>query len=179
MVTKGAASHTTTNSKAHSQQSQRIYDPLWTNALTFLDYLAERNLIQRDFNSAGIGQIVLSSGKLHIRDLNLIKQAMALPSLGLLPAEGTENSSRQAKRNRARQKAKDPEADPQQKLGIEILSLFPHSVQAQVVSEDGTIWCTLNEDLMSVEGCAPSRGVNCSPAFWICRFTWPRLLLRP
>ena len=44
---------------------QRVYDPLWTNALTLLDFLALEDLLNRDINSANLGQFVLLRSRKH------------------------------------------------------------------------------------------------------------------
>lgn len=38
--------------------TERVYDPLWTNALTFLDWLTEHGMSERNIRSARIGQYV-------------------------------------------------------------------------------------------------------------------------
>jgi len=38
-------------SQSGSEGQMRVYDPLWTNALTLLDYLDEARLIQRDIKT--------------------------------------------------------------------------------------------------------------------------------
>src|SRR5688500_5363914 len=47
-----------------SEEGERIYDPLWTNTRTFLDYLTTQNLIIEDIWAARIGQFVRARGKM-------------------------------------------------------------------------------------------------------------------
>src|SRR5687768_8772008 len=42
-------------SEAGSESSERAYDPLWANARALLDYLSERDVIERDIDRASIG----------------------------------------------------------------------------------------------------------------------------
>lgn len=62
-----------------SDSSKLTYDPLWANALTFLDSLEERNLIRRDLRRARIGQLLLVSGRLTILDMGLLKPIWQVP----------------------------------------------------------------------------------------------------
>jgi hypothetical protein len=56
-VFSGTAARETDVGAEYGKESQRTYDPRWANALTFLDYLDERELIHRDVQTARIGQI--------------------------------------------------------------------------------------------------------------------------
>jgi len=62
-----------------------VYDPFWTNALTFLDFLEVRELITRDISKARIGKIVELTGKLTVLDFSLMKSAWDVPSIKKLP----------------------------------------------------------------------------------------------
>jgi hypothetical protein len=61
-------------SEEGSEASERVYNPLWANTITFLDCLAERDLIADDITRAGIGQFVKISGILKVIDLTIIKR---------------------------------------------------------------------------------------------------------
>src|SRR5262245_33318773 len=71
-----------------SETSERVYDPLWTNARTLLDYLSERDLIERDIHNARIGQFVLASGALTIIDLPMLKGAWDKKTVGQFARAG-------------------------------------------------------------------------------------------
>jgi hypothetical protein len=62
--------------EGRSESSKRVYDPLWTNVLTFLDFLQERDLLRRDIKAARIGQIGLFSGSLTIVNASLLKTVL-------------------------------------------------------------------------------------------------------
>jgi hypothetical protein len=55
-----------------SESSERIYDPLWSNARTLLDYLEAANLIGRDLATARIGQFVIASGDLTVLNTSML-----------------------------------------------------------------------------------------------------------
>lgn len=61
-----------------SESMERSYDPFWTNALAFLDYLTERNLIQPQIDEAKLGQFVLVRGTLSVLDFSLIQERLEL-----------------------------------------------------------------------------------------------------
>jgi hypothetical protein len=52
--------------KGGFEASERVYDPLWTNARTLLDYLSERDMLRQELARARIGQFVVVSGTLSI-----------------------------------------------------------------------------------------------------------------
>lgn len=54
------------NTEATASNVSLTYDPLWANALAFLDYLEQKSLLSRDIATARIGQFVLTSGELHV-----------------------------------------------------------------------------------------------------------------
>jgi hypothetical protein len=134
-----------------SEASERIYDPLWTNARTLLDYLDERDMIERDLARANIGQFVLASGSLEIRDLNLIKKAMPFairlqPDAPTLPKRDERNRS---KGWQERKQAED-QAARQSQFGLEFLALLPHAVHAQLNNDGTSVWCSLKPDSLVV-----------------------------
>ncbi len=63
------------------EASERIYDPLWTNARVLLDYLAERDMIQRDIWEARMGQFVLAKGSIVVLDLGMLKNVWVKPTI--------------------------------------------------------------------------------------------------
>nr|VFJ88522.1 MAG: hypothetical protein BECKLFY1418B_GA0070995_101051 [Candidatus Kentron sp. LFY] len=58
--------------------SEKSYNPLWSNSLTLLDYLTERNMIVRELENAAIGQFVLLSGSLKIFDASIFKRIIRI-----------------------------------------------------------------------------------------------------
>lgn len=134
-----------------SEASERSYDPLWANARAFLDFLSERDLIQRDLTTARLGQFVLISGSLVVLDLTLIKNAWAKPTVQKLIRTNADNElkdamSRQQKRAAGR-KAHSEGMDGVNFL-IEMMSIFPHSLQGRFFSDWGVVWCSLIENYL-------------------------------
>ncbi|ESX41121.1 hypothetical protein X762_30280 [Mesorhizobium sp. LSHC426A00] len=93
-----------------------------------------------------MGQFVLGSGNLDVRDLRLIQQAMALPSM---KGQMAQSAPLQPSFHKGKGKGHNPApAQPAQnpQFGTEFLSLLPHAVQAKLLTTDCNLWCTLNED---------------------------------
>lgn len=133
-----------------SEGSERLYDPLWTNARAFLDYLAEKNIIERDLTKAHMGQFVLVSGALEIRDLKLIQKALTVIKGVRLQQEPPKNQD-----TRHRSKNWHEKHQPEQKLGqeaaasqagIEFLALLPHAVHAVLKMDCSSVWCSLQPE---------------------------------
>lgn len=149
-VIGGSGSHEDEAGASSSRELSRTYDPLWTNALTLLDYLDERSLIQRDLSTATLGQFVLASGSLDVRDLRLIQQAMALPSMkAQIAAAATPAHTQSFHKSKSRGRtppAPNAGVDSGAQFGTEFVALLPHSVQARLHNSSGKVWCSLNED---------------------------------
>ncbi len=129
-----------------SQSLERAYDPFWTNARLFLDFLTEKNLLQRDLDEANIGQFVIAKGYLSIQDLAMFKDAWKLPSIQRKVKAGT--GVQKVANMTAAQKAAHREEQENTDLFLDMMQIMPHSVHARMVtSGDATklIWCTLNQ----------------------------------
>lgn len=126
------------------ETSQRVYDPLWANARTLLDYLESRNLIHRDLESARIGQFVLVTGKIKIIDSGMFVnlwddkkfQALMAANAGeaatrpLQPTSGARGGSR----GRSMPSGMD--------IALMLLKMMPHSIQMTIIGENKA-WCNL------------------------------------
>lgn len=131
-----------------SRSLDRTYDPLWTNAITLLDYLDERELIVRSLREARLGQFVLVSGSPDVRDLRLIQKFLATPALqAQLQSSNNPPPNRQERRSKPGQQ---PRQNNPSSMVTDFFNLLPHAVQAQMHSEEGTAWCMLEEDAMVV-----------------------------
>jgi len=129
---------------------QRTFDPLWGNALAFLDYLTQGDLIVRDLKTAKIGQFVLCGGELRIHDFGLIKSIWNSPDL-----------RKQLIENRKTQKAAQKavgEADPKAgetpegltAMVLDIIANIPHGTHANLkTKEDFEVWGSLKVDGMT------------------------------
>lgn len=148
-VLSGSAQQILDGSKSHKRESQRVYDPFWTNALSFLDYLTEKSLIQREIDEAGIGQFVLVPGILEITDHKFMKQAWELSAVQSLIKKGAHEASgnrhqRRAKRKNGQQEPPASDLD----LFLELITIMPHNVQA-IISGKNDVWCSLDDNYLS------------------------------
>jgi len=129
----------------------RVFDPYWANARAFLDYLSERDLIQRDIYEASIGQFVIATGYLGIQDLAMFKDAWKLQSIQRKVKAGA-SSGRKAANMTAAQKAELREQQENTDLFLDMMQIMPHSVHARMITSDEVssklIWCTLNQDYL-------------------------------
>lgn len=117
--------------------SERTYDPLWSNARAFLDYLEHGDMIQRDVYAARIGQFVLFTGELKIADIAMLKGAWTLPTFRQAAGIGPTPSR--------------PHKGPPNNVefAFEMLGILPHSIQASVTSASASAWATLQEDCLA------------------------------
>jgi hypothetical protein len=133
--------------------AERTFDPLWANAIQLLNFLAERELLQRDITSARIGQFVLISGRLDLIDLGIFRKAWENPKVkdavthGAAVAENVAPRSRSERRRQDRQKAPAP---TEAELAVEMMALMPHSAIAAISSGDRAAWCTLRDEWLTV-----------------------------
>jgi hypothetical protein len=137
-----------------TEASERVYDPLWTNARTFLDYIEDRNLLIRDLSKTRLGQFVIASGTLAIFDLAILKQAWTIPSIKKMILAGISAHEAQLTRTRQQQQrlANKDAKSIAMNAGIDMFALLPHTIQAAIKSDNGTCWTILKEDSMIVPG---------------------------
>jgi len=120
--------------------SERLYDPLWTNALTFLDYLEERDLVQRDLFQARIGQFVLLQGRITLFDLSLVKSMWHIP-------EARENAINSAVASRSTEPRKTVERD--MNVLFQIAEYLPHEAQFLFSCKTGEVaWSLLRPEFL-------------------------------
>lgn len=140
----GGVEEVTTGTE-EKQQAQHSYDPLWRNALTFLDYLTEREMLQRDLWNARLGQFVLVAGTLVVLDPVMLRTAYEKPSIKRVIKTAAQPVAANRHARRA-QRHNQPDTTPNDMdFAIELLSLMPHSIQAHLFAEKWTVWCGLSE----------------------------------
>jgi hypothetical protein len=139
--------------------AERTYDPLWTNARTFLSFLADREMINRDLSTARIGQFVLASGALAAFDLGLLKEAWKLPAVKDVVLKGATGQAapdpvqgNRKERAKARYAQKAAGDTSETAMAFEMLKIMPHTVQATIRGEDWTVWSSLREDSLVIPG---------------------------
>lgn len=142
IVAKGQASVEYTVTDDTQQSAETTWDPLWANARKLLDFLEERDLIQRDIWKARVGQFVLAKGALIFLDLAMLKQAWEKPSIKKQVMSGVPSGGKA--RQEALKKIGVP-PDFEFQFLFDLLSIMPHSLQATVLSDQGGVWCCLSE----------------------------------
>lgn len=147
-------------SQSGSEVQARVYDPLWTNALALLDYLDERQLIQRDLTAGHLGQFVIASGELSILNAGLlpkvwetsgVRDAAVLQAIENARIQWNANPQNAALRASDRAKAEKAAlkvAAANAQGGLDILPLFPHSAQCTIKGTNFSVWSTLSADGM-------------------------------
>lgn len=145
-----------------TESSERVYDPLWTNSLTFLDYLDEANLIQRAIENGRIGQFVLAKGSLTVMDLTLFKGMWQIPAIKKMIAAGaqveSQNGDAQSRQQRrALQRGGNQQSAVSQyestlDAGMSLIGLLPHAIQARMTIQETqrSVWTSLKEDALVV-----------------------------
>lgn len=145
-IAKGAMGSDTSVSEGLSDGSERVYDPLWSNARAFLDYLEGHALLERDLAQAQIGRFVLFSGELTLTDLAVVREAWKLDAmqklLGIVPDKASKHANSSAK--------KDPEQESKQ-FAFEMLSILPHSLQATVDDGVDAVWANLKPNCLATD----------------------------
>ena len=135
----------------------RVIDPYWANAREFLDYLSQHSMIQRDINSARMGQFTLVTGSLVMADMNMLKSVWNLPGILQLMADATAKnddmtnnlpSNRHQRRGSGQGKVKQPEPQiPNElKLVLEMLPHLPHSGHMHIITDEFAVWATAEEN---------------------------------
>jgi hypothetical protein len=151
-----------TPAEGGSEASERTYDPLWTNALTFLDFLEDRNMLRRDIKEARLGQFVLIGGLLFILDLVMFKNAWRRPGVKKLLQQQAKKEAQQKaleeisqapiqNRHERRHQAKitqnkiTPAIETDVDFILDMLSIMPHAIHARILGDGASAWGTLDE----------------------------------
>lgn len=130
--------------EAGSSSSSRVYDPLWTNALTFLDYVEEEGLLSREPDNAGMGQLVLISGGLWIVDTTILRTMMTSPYFKkMITGSAKPTGNRHDRRAAASAPTNQNQSPDSIEGGIALMELMPHLIQARVTSGTTTYWASL------------------------------------
>lgn len=129
----------TSFSEATNTALSKTYDPLWANALAFLDYLIQNDLINREIDKASIGQFTLSSGSLAIVDTTFVQKLSQTAAIRRLFSK---NNASRINPNTGKPFTKD-EID----LDFEMLRILEPQIQMQLTTDDGAeIWGTFRSE---------------------------------
>jgi hypothetical protein len=124
--------------KEGSEGSSRVYDPLWTNARTFLDLIDEHDLLQRDPRKARLGQLVIVSGSLEVMDFSIIKGLWSTQRVRTLMSEGLKAL---------------PEAQQADIWAVlDLVQNFPSLVQATLTAGSVRVWSPLLSECLVTSG---------------------------
>lgn len=136
--------------------AERTYDPLWRNATALLDYLSERNLINRKIENARIGQFVLVTGTLAAFDIGMLREIWKLPAIkkAITEAASRQDPAQSEQTNRHdRRKAglkSSNKTSSETEAALELIPLLPHSVQGTITSNDSTAWFNFREESLVI-----------------------------
>ncbi|MBY8828320.1 DUF6414 family protein [Hephaestia mangrovi] len=129
----------------------RVFDPYWANARAFLDFLSDRDMLQRRVTAAQLGQFVLCKGYLSILDLTMLKGAWKLPTLQRKVLAGA-LSNKPISKMTPSEKAEHREQKENTEMMMELMQILPHSIQASLITSDETdtalAWCSLREEYL-------------------------------
>jgi hypothetical protein len=160
VVASGTLGFERTPHDTGEEGSERVYDPLWTNARTLLDYLEDAQMIQRDVTSARIGQFILASGRLSILNVAIMPKVWERPQIREGVISTTITNARNAVRQIAQQNTQALPAKARERLEkeavriaetnarglLDLMVLFPASVQCTITGANFSLWSTLSED---------------------------------
>jgi hypothetical protein len=142
---------------AGSEGSERIYDPIWSNALTLLDYLHGAELISRDITATRLGQFVIASGSLTVLNATIMRETWVSPKLLEVAikqavanaktkwnADPANAALKGENRTRAERLAVDAtKANAEISLGN--LKYYPHSINCIINGINFSVWSPLHE----------------------------------
>ncbi|WP_366555714.1 hypothetical protein [Aquibaculum sediminis] len=145
-LAKANGSYGENENSRNSHEHTRVYDPIWSNARSFLNYLDSHNLIERDFENARIGQFFLTSGKLEITDLDMIRRSMDLPSIKRIFKTMQPNAHKnRSMRRSSKEDASDNQTAHNRDIAFELLTILPHALLGRIFANNGqAVWSTLD-----------------------------------
>jgi hypothetical protein len=131
LVASAKGAHESKEVEHWDRAGQRTYDPLWGNALAFLDFLTQKDLISRDLGKSRIGKFVLSTGTLRVFDGQIAKNIFDSATIMQLASGMIPGPMQQAHAQ-----------------GTESLRMLTPVIQATVNDRTNTVWMTLSPDSM-------------------------------
>lgn len=153
LIAQGKAVIDRSNLSEERDSAERTFDPLWANAIRFMDFAEERGLIKRDIETARIGQIVLIKGDLALFDFSVIRKAWDLEAIRRMiksqAQNGQQHGGNRADRRRQGHLRAD-ETPTEAELSIDMMTIVPHLVQASVKSANASTWSSLRDEWMTI-----------------------------
>ena len=158
LVAQGQASHERTAGTEGRESLERVYDPLWSNARTLLDYLEAATLIHRDITNARIGQFVIASGNLSVLNAAMLPKIWESASIRDLAIRSSVNSAKDALKALPKNPALRPAdreklekeairtAEATSRTALDLLPAFPHSAQCTITGGNFSVWSSLSAE---------------------------------
>jgi len=147
--------HEQQTSLAASEGLTRVFDPYWSNARAFLNYLSENDLLQLDITKATMGQFVEVTGSLIIADNAMFRFMWENPSIRsfmknqfLAATEAAQQQQQQPQPNRQERRKQGhvakpkSEAEQQADLVLELIPHMPHSGHIHIVTDELGVWAS-------------------------------------
>ena len=147
--------------EAGSELSERIYDPLWSNARALLDYLSGAGLINRDITAAHISQFVIVSGELTVLNAAIMAETWVSPNMREMAVKQYVNNAKAvwnanpvnaAMESSDKDKAESLFLDTAKShalIALENIKYYPHSVNCTIRGDRFSVWSPLHEEGMT------------------------------
>lgn len=152
IIASGTVAGKFSSSSSAGQRVEKSYDPIWSNALNFLDLLEERNLINREISSARIGQFVLMQGEVTIADLALFEGMWKNPQLKKVARNSGDTSADLPRSERRKNKSTGGSKKDVNHVDVafEIISMLPQTIQMSVRADgsDDVMWGIMEGDCL-------------------------------
>jgi hypothetical protein len=147
-IVGGQLSHEREATHEGTSAGERVYDPLWTNALTLLDFIDAGNMLGRSLSEGAVGQFVLVTGTLVILDLAVLKQVWDMPKIRELMLSGISGGIQNPFPKSGAKKLNQHDQNKEiLTFMLNIIKLFPHGMQARLFTpNDEIVWCSLRDD---------------------------------
>lgn len=134
---------------------ERVYDPLWANARSLLDYVADSpGLVAQNLSVAIIGQFVLITGALTILDMTIVKSMFESETISrfirntLEPETVPEKPPAGPRQAKHAARASQPPSEADIVMGF--MPILPHLTQAILNSSAGSAWCSIQPERLSL-----------------------------
>jgi len=138
------------SNSSYAESSQRSYNPRWTNTLTFLDEVDSRGILKHDLKAARLGDLVLVSGPIAIRDMNTLEKLWGMPTFKDFARIGANEQNtanridrrKMSRGNNTQKKSREPSNFD---LFFDLVRILPHSTQI-TIGEKEKAWGILKVD---------------------------------
>lgn len=133
-----------------SEASFRVYDPLWANAVVFLDYLEEKKLIHRNLKNSPFGSFVLIKGSLSVTDFSILKNLWNFQTMKD-KIVNSQQPSQNRKQRRAQGFGRQSDDVTDSLLGLDFMGSLPHLCHIDIKDGYDHAWGSLVEENIAVE----------------------------